>query len=127
MEKSSMTSLNSLSPGNLGLLKRQYLQWTQPVSLVTEGDISTTFWGIEMVQVLLLIEQLYLSGLSLSGLKFLLKPDLKFSFFQFIGNRRTEDIPEVPLQEEEEKVFDEEKKDDEKPAESTGYAETYAN
>ena len=75
--------------------------------MVTEGDISTTFWGIEMVQVLLLIEQLYLSG-------------LKFSFFQFVGNRRTEDIPEVPLQEEEEKVFDEEKKDDEKPAESTG-------
>ena len=120
MEKSSMTSLNSLSPGNLGLLKRQYPQWTQPVPLVTEGDISTTFWGIEMVQVLLLIEQLYLSGLSLSGLKFLLKPDLKFSFFQFVGNRRTEDIPEVPLQEEEEKVFDEEKKNDEKPAESTG-------
>ena len=120
MEKSPMTSLNSLSSGNLGLLKRQYLQWTQPVPLVTEGDISATFWGIEMVQVLLLIEQLYLSGLSLSGLKFLLKPDLKFSFFQFVGNRRTEDIPEVPLQEEEEKVFDEEKKNDEKPAESTG-------
>lgn len=36
-----------------------------------------------------------------------------------LGNRRTEDIPEVPKVEEE-KVDDEEKKDEEKPVEKTG-------
>ena len=70
-----------------------------------------------MVQVLLLILQLQLGGSSMEGLKF---THTRLNLFQFVGNRRTEDIPEVPFKEEEEKTDDEEKKDEEKTIEKTG-------